>query len=97
MKLTVVTFRAFDRTHTEFFLDKSFEQIHEALHEKCSTYMVQSILESEDAHFMPVAKLEKFQEVKTVNLKKRVAELETQLEAERLKVKELTETKPTEQ
>jgi len=60
MKVTIVTIKAFERTITEHFIDKNFEQIHAELFEKCNTYEVVSILQATGAQFQPIYCLTKF-------------------------------------
>lgn len=59
-KLTAVLFRAYDKTHKEFFIDKTDIEIHVSLMNICSTYIPIAILESEESEYMPVSKLDQF-------------------------------------
>jgi hypothetical protein len=43
MIITVVSFQAYGKTCTEAFVDKTYQEIHKALHTICSTYVPMSI------------------------------------------------------
>jgi len=61
MVITIVSFRAYDRDCKEAFTDKSFEQIHQALTDKCNTYVPSSILHGTmNAEFLPLQTLTQF-------------------------------------
>lgn len=60
MKITIVRFKAFDREFTEYFLDKSYEDIHQDLYSRCNTYTVLHVLQATGAQFQPLICLTKY-------------------------------------
>ena len=60
MKIIIVRFRAYDKPHEKFFLNKTFFQIHTELHEICETYEPTSIMEVTKTEFLPLVRLQNF-------------------------------------
>lgn len=60
MKLVVVNFNAYDKANTMYFLDKTYEEIHNTLSTICETYVVTNIIEATGANFQPLNYLNKF-------------------------------------
>lgn len=61
MKITIVIFRAFERTNNECFIHgETMEQIHEKLNDICNTYEPLHILQADEAEPVSLNQLNVF-------------------------------------